>query len=77
MVENTKGNSFSFTCKDVVTCVEFCPFEAASELIAFGGQLRVSIGVIRFQVNNVYTCMYVSCTCTSRVSVMMFMTSIQ
>ncbi|XP_038073500.1 nucleoporin Nup37-like [Patiria miniata] len=49
MVENAKGNSFDFPCKDVVTCVEFCPFEAASQLIAFGGQLRVSIGSCRFQ----------------------------
>ena len=45
-----KGTSFTFPCKDVVTCVEFCPYEAASQLIAFGGQLRINVGACRFQV---------------------------
>ncbi|XP_071791981.1 nucleoporin Nup37-like [Asterias amurensis] len=44
-----KGTSFTFPCKDVVTCVEFCPYEAASQLIAFGGQLRINVGACRFQ----------------------------
>ncbi|XP_030844276.1 nucleoporin Nup37 [Strongylocentrotus purpuratus] len=49
MSSPSKRNGYSFESRDTVSCVEFSAFEHSSSLIAFGGDLRVSIGTCRFQ----------------------------
>ena len=43
------SSTFSFECVEDVDVVEFCPFDSAAGLIAYGGEERVSVGVCVFQ----------------------------
>ncbi|XP_071494497.1 nucleoporin Nup37-like [Diadema antillarum] len=49
MDTSVKKCDYTFDTRDSVTCVEFSPFESSSPLIAYGGNLRVSVGTCRFQ----------------------------
>jgi nuclear pore complex protein Nup37 len=41
-------SNFSFDCQEIIHSVEFSPFENSSNLIAYGGNNRVSLGVCQF-----------------------------
>ena len=42
-------STFSFESVEDVKVVEFCPFDSAAGLVAYGGENRVSVGVCLFQ----------------------------
>ncbi|XP_033113860.1 nucleoporin Nup37-like [Anneissia japonica] len=48
MEQENSTKQLSIDCKEPVTCVEFCPFETASHLIAIGGSMRILIGTCVF-----------------------------
>lgn len=42
------SSTFSFDCQEIVNTVEFSPFENSFNLIAYGGESRVAVGVCLF-----------------------------
>lgn len=42
------SSTFTFDCQEIVNTVEFSPFENSANLIAYGGQSRVSVGLCLF-----------------------------
>lgn len=59
MVHTDKHSSFAVDFPEIVHAVEFMPFECESQLIAIGGQTRISVGYIKLpddpEVTEVYT----------------------